>query len=276
MKMLPKKQRPLLSRLAQSIRRFVPEGIYANLGQWHSRYLHDPDFAVFDWLTDVPGLVLDIGANRGHSALSILRHTRRMRVFSIEPNPEHRWDLSLIRLLHPLRFRFRNVAAGDTVARKILYIPGTRDLGQSAWGSLDPAEFEKDHIRSELLELGIDVHDESSFRKISTRVMPLDDLDLTPDLIKLDVEGFELQALQGLQDTLAKLQPALLIEANHPERWLPLVKSHGYEVYCFDPATNSLQHYDCGEDVVNLFCLHSSNRGLVTQTLLNKVIMRNR
>ncbi len=168
----------------------------------------------------------------------------------------------------------RRLAETLRIDRKILYIPGTRDLGQSAWGSLDPAEFEKDHIRTKLLKMGIDSHDKSSFREVSAHVMPMDDLHLSPDLIKLDVEGFELQALQGLTNTLARSHPALLIEANHPERWLSLIKSHGYEVYSFDPATDSLQSYGSGEVVINLFCLHSSNRGLVTQTLLNGVIQK--
>ena len=70
------------------VRPIIPDGIFANLGQWHSRYIHDPDFAVFQWLADESGMVLDVGANRGHSALSILGQT----------NHPHRW-LPLVQAL---------------------------------------------------------------------------------------------------------------------------------------------------------------------------------
>src|SRR5213075_2465556 len=43
---------------------------------------------------------------------------------------------------------------------------------------------------------------------------PLDDVlaDVTPDLIKLDVEGADLHALRGMRETLARAKPTLFIE----------------------------------------------------------------
>ncbi len=259
------------SKLAKILQPLLPEGVFANLGQWYSRYVHESDFEIFDWLAEVPGLVLDVGANRGHSALSVLRHTRRMHVFSVEPNREHCWNLLLIWLLHPLRFRFRLVAAGDTFTHKTLHIPGHHSLGLSALGSLDPSEFEKDHIREELAELGLDSRDKSVFRKVAAQVIPLDDLGLSPDLIKLDVEGFELQALRGLKEALGHLRPALLVEMNHPDRWMPLVKSFGYVFYYYDASTGKLNSYNETDGVLNLFCLHTDSHSLLTQALLKKV-----
>lgn len=268
---MQKKQKSLPSKLGRLLRPIIPDGVFANLGQWYSRSLHDPDFAVFDELFAVPGLVLDVGANRGHSALSILRHTNRVRVFSVEPNHEHRWDLLLIKLLHPFRFRFRVVAAGNTNAQKLLFIPGERASRQSAIASLDPTEFERDHVRAQLLEVGIDSNDQGSFRKIKTQVVPLDTLKLSPDLIKLDVEGFELQALQGLQETLTKYLPALLIEANHPHRWLPLILSLGYEIYYFNHTTKSLNGFENFDGILNIFCLHAKSQTKITQVLRKKI-----
>lgn len=260
----------LLSKFAQLVRPFIPEGVFANLGQWYSRYLHEPDFEIFDWLIDTPGLVLDVGANRGHSALDVLRHTRHMHVFSAEPNSEHRLSLLLIRLLHPVRFRFSLVAAGDALSRKTLLIPGNRNDSLSAYASLNPVEFEKDHIRDFLAKSGIDSHDISSFRQVSTRVVPLDCLSLSPDFIKLDVEGFELQALQGLKVTLQYLQPALLIEMTHPEHWMLFVKSFGYDFYYYDAPNGVLKSYQDTGDVINLLCLHPNSQSKVTQVLLGK------
>ena len=255
------------SKLGRLLRPVIPDGIFENLGQWYSRYLHDPDFAVFDALANAQGLVLDVGANRGHSAISVLRHTDRLRVFSIEPNHEHKWDLLLLKLLHPLRFRFRVMAAGNTHAQKVLFIPGDLQLRQSARASLDPAEFERSHTKARLLELGIDCNDENAIRQINAQVVPLDTLKLSPDLIKLDVEGYELQALQGLQETLTNHLPALLIEANHPHKWLPLILSLGYQIYFLNHSSQALNKVESFDGIINIFCLHDHSKSKITQVL---------
>jgi hypothetical protein len=43
-------------------------------------------------------------------------------------------------------------------------------------------------------------------------VMKLDDFELTPDLIKMDVQGFEPYVLQGALTTLKRSSPVLMLE----------------------------------------------------------------
>jgi FkbM family methyltransferase len=215
--MPPEKSRSCIYRIAKKLRPILPYGVLANLLQWITGEIHEADFEMFKCLAQVDGLVLDVGASRGQSALSILGHTSRLRVCSIEPNRKHRWSLLLIRLLHPLRFSFRLVAAGDESSRKTLYVPGRRASGLSAQGSLDPAEFDKDYVHQRLAESGFDASDKSGYRLMSVSVVPLDRFNLAPDLIKLDVEGFEQQALNGLENTFCNHYPALLVEINNPE-----------------------------------------------------------
>lgn len=49
---------------------------------------------------------------------------------------------------------------------------------------------------------------------INARLVPLDMYDIEPDLIKLDVEGYELKALRGAEQTINKYRPRLVIEVN--------------------------------------------------------------
>ena len=88
--------KPWLNRQGLRLLSLLPKGLSDTLGQWLTRYAHEPEFEIFSRLAELPGLVLDIGANRGHSALSVLRRTRRMQVVSVEPNPSHRGSLLLI------------------------------------------------------------------------------------------------------------------------------------------------------------------------------------
>lgn len=46
------------------------------------------------------------------------------------------------------------------------------------------------------------------------RTMPLDEFQLTPDFIKIDVEGCEPKVLRGAADTISRSRPVMLIEVN--------------------------------------------------------------
>lgn len=265
--MQAQKQGSYFYRLAKKLRPVLPHGVLATLAQWLTGKTHESDFEVFKYLADVDGLVLDVGASRGQSALSILSRTSHLRVFSVEPNRKHRWSLLFIRLLHPRRFSFRLVAAGDESARKTLYVPGRRGSGLSAHGSLDPAEFEKDYVHERLAESGFDTRDKSGYRLIPVSVVPLDSFGLEPDLIKLDVEGFEQRALKGLENTINSHYPVLLIEINNPERWLPRLEKHGYDFYYYDEPGRSLKTCDVRGGVLNLFCLNRNSKSPITRIL---------
>ena len=269
--MFSEKLQSRIYRLARKLRPVLPYGILGNLAQWLFRSAHEPDFDVFEWLTDTDGLVLDIGACRGQSAISIMHLARRMHVFSAEPNPKHRWSLLFVWLVHPFRFRFRLVAAGADFARMTLYVPGRRASGLSAQASLDPAEFDKDYVRERLEEAGFDAADKSGYRLVPARVVPLDSFAFSPDLIKMDVEGFEQQALQGLEETIRSRLPALLIEINNTERWMPYLQTLGYGFFYYDPMSRVLRSFDNDYEVLNLFCLHGQSDSALTRILLENV-----
>ncbi len=55
----------------------------------------------------------------------------------------------------------------------------------------------------------------SAGREISYKSVKIDDLDLTQlDLLKIDVEGFEVKVLQGALQTITKLKPKIIIETH--------------------------------------------------------------
>ena len=47
-----------------------------------------------------------------------------------------------------------------------------------------------------------------------TAIVRLDSYNLSPDLIKLDIEGFELLALKGAEETIKRSKPAIMVEMN--------------------------------------------------------------
>lgn len=50
--------------------------------------------------------------------------------------------------------------------------------------------------------------------KVTGKVVRLDDLGLSPDFLKLDVEGYELFALKGAEETIKRSKPVIFLELN--------------------------------------------------------------
>jgi hypothetical protein len=52
---------------------------------------------------------------------------------------------------------------------------------------------------------------------IESDVIPVDDLDLAPSIIKIDAEGFNLDVLLGAQQTLRRTRPFIITELEQSE-----------------------------------------------------------
>ena len=84
------------------------------------------------------------------------------------------------------------------------------------------------------------------------RRLRLDDLGLPRcRLIKLDVEGSEVAALQGMSETLRRCRPILYVENDRPSNLVETIRAEGYRCYWHCPLISPLWEVRS----LNLLCL---------------------
>ena len=136
---------------------------------------------------DKPIHVIDIGANVGNYSKAILDLAPNARIYAFEPSEVARFEL-LRRFEKENRIEIFPFAVGATEKNQLLW---SNEPG-SGLGSL---------TRRNLRHFGIDF----SFSE-EVRVLTLDswnsDFGLKPDIIKVDVEGFELDVLHGARSVI--------------------------------------------------------------------------
>lgn len=178
----------------------------------------------------------DIGANIGGTALPVLARCPRATVVAFEPGPQNGWKL------------FRNAAANPALAARLRIVAAALS---------DHSELGAFGISNEPANSGVGGLGTSRNRCDMTIAVPvfapaalLPALP-APDVVKIDVEGHELEVIRGL---LALPHPPRAIVFEHcvyrfAERGMALdavvtlLRGHGYEVSALDGGpVGSLDH----------------------------------
>lgn len=172
-----------------------PDG-YEDLRYW-LRY----EAATFAALRRIwrPGMaVLDVGAHHGVFSLCCCPHRRRgeppTRVLAVEPSPAALPLLRANRAVQRADWIVEPVAASDRPATLQFY-PGLIHMLVAA------PELHAEPAGAAPVEVEADTLDAICARH-----------GFTPDLIKLDVEGFEKEALEGARGLLASARPMVILE----------------------------------------------------------------
>ncbi|HEX4146615.1 MAG TPA: FkbM family methyltransferase [Pirellulales bacterium] len=101
----------------------------------------------------------------------------------------------------------------------------------------------------------------------SVEVVTIDSMELARcELIKIDVEGMELQVLEGARQTILRLKPIVYIENDRPEHSTTLIRlldSLGYRMYWHAPPIFNPRNFFGNEENVfgiafsrNMLCVH--------------------
>lgn len=173
---------------------------------------HDPEYLGLSKLSleESSGLFLDVGANIGLSALTCHRLLPLMSIFAVEPNPANERALATIEKNNSL-FTYRICAAGNSEGMTKLFVPRLgrfwlHTMASMCYDSLIASLASSAAPRgaaTKALVIDYDVH-----------ILTIDSLNLNPTIMKIDVEGFENDVLEGALRTLRESRPIVLLEIN--------------------------------------------------------------
>jgi FkbM family methyltransferase len=209
---------------------------------------HEADFHFFRHF-EGSRLFLDVGANLGQSALSFRSVNRSCPILSFEPNVDLAPALRGVKRLLGDSFEFRTIGLGARTERRWLFVPMVQGvpLAQLATSRRECLDDNPDVCRIVFDWAGTDRF------AIAERPIDLirgDELELAPSLIKIDVEGAELDVLIGLERTLARQRPIILTEGCGGRDFLG---ERGYRLMVYRPGTDRLEPPAAEEAPLNCF-----------------------
>lgn len=186
-------------------------------------FLRDPAFA--------SGLLLDLGANIGQSALSVAAVQPGLHIHSIEANPACEPGLKTAAWLLGARFRYRVVGVGAKAGRLDFHVPVRASRMLLEEGTFDAATLVSPNS---IARIGLEGRD-YTLQVISVPLVTVDSLQLAPRVVKMDLQGLELAALAGMTQTIAQSHPVFMIEiGEHHAQIIDFLAARGYSRWHWD------------------------------------------
>ena len=169
---------------------------------------HDQSYHGFKHLFRRPsGLFVDVGANNGMTQRGIRRLHPLCRILSIEANPSRIPELRRLSQRDPLA-DFLHVGLSDSAGELTLHTPIYRGIPIHTHTSSS-----REYLQVSLArDFSPGVVSRLTYRTDIVRVVTGDSLALEPDIIKIDVEGHDYQVLQGLDRTVERHRPSIMVE----------------------------------------------------------------
>jgi FkbM family methyltransferase len=151
--------------------------------------------------------IVDVGANTGLFSLAARCVNPKAAIHSFEPIPEFYSTLERNNDANDARIIIHRSALSNEPGVSPMFMP------QEFAGNLYSSSLSKDHYLKHqqsaprIIEVTVEVFDELAHRSVIENV----------DLIKVDAEGFDFKVLMGMEQTLARDTPDVLIEISSDE-----------------------------------------------------------
>lgn len=229
-------------------RRFRSARLYAYarrgmlLAQYYARRPDEEDLRAFAAFAGKPGPILDCGANAGQSAIAFAFIVPGKEIVSFEPNPAMWSELEFVSRRIGARHAICRAGVGAASGKLPFFIPMIDSLPVTTQASLDREQTLRVSQR-----LAHDYGGTGSVQEVPVEIVALDDLDFSPAMVKIDVEGGELDVLKGMERLLRECRPVLMVEALVQKRECQeFLARHNYRFAYWHAAERRLREADSG------------------------------
>lgn len=227
-----KKDRRFFSTEERLKHAVIPPRLYLRNLAWRRGRKGEKELRLLGALVEPGRTAIDIGANKG--VYSYVLSPLCSRVMAFEPNPKM---YHLLTAAVPGNVETFEVALSNTEGEAELILPIQRSGRFSNQGAT---------LQAKKLD------GDKAFETLTVAQKPLDSYDFRDvSFIKIDVEGFELEVIDGARETLARERPTLLVEIDAHHAKIPVadaiakISGHGYS--CFYMSRTSLKPYSAFE-----------------------------
>ena len=210
--------RDRLNRIKQNIKfKYLPFRLYHRIRCYKYAKYRSPELSLISNLVKNTQNSIDIGANLGLFTFFMSRASKH--VFAFEPNP---YPLENLKGLVDSNVTVLPIALGNNDGPVEIKIPHHRKGWSSNGASLASKEINDGKI-------------------INIQCRKLDSLNIENiGLIKIDVEGFEIEVIRGAKDTILKNKPVMIIEneivhTKDTNELFTIMNEFGYDKYICNP-----------------------------------------
>jgi FkbM family methyltransferase len=234
---------------------------FKHKGYWyHGRNRERDTINMFRNLIKPDQLVIDIGGHIGYFSLFFASLVGpKGKVFVFEPG-ENNLAYTRQNLANSPNIELVEKAVSDKNGILTFFIEGLTGQNNSL---LEDYEGFKANTS--------EAHIASKYEKVEVTSVTLDtfisEKKVSPNFIKIDVEGAELLVLKGMDSCLKNVKPILMVElTNEKNEVLELLQGYGYLI--FDPTGHLFRVEEQADQ--NTFCLHKdAHKALISQFFVN-------
>lgn len=227
--------------------------------QWGAQQVHDVDFYGFAQLDRPIRQVMDVGANRGQSIVSLRILLPEVEIHSFEANPVlHPVLHEVAKSVVPPPVVIHPYGLSNAAEQLPLFIPRAGDEVYLEGASTRADYFDLPWVADMYQRLAGTTPGGITFDEVSCQLKVGDDLLLSPDLLKVDVEGAESRVLLGLANTITRCRPVIMVENGDWYRVQDVLVPLGYSPFRYYPDQKRFAPFT-SEPSTNTFYFHASH-----------------
>jgi|LakMenEpi03Aug12_release.lakeMendotaPanAssembly.Ray.scaffolds.fasta_scaffold207826_3 FkbM family methyltransferase len=210
-----------------------------------SKYIYETDFKIlkilknYHYFDNLKKPIIDIGANDGISYKTIRNFLCKTSIISFEPLKNNFKKLEILKNKDK-NYKIHNCGLSNIKIKKKIYIPYFKKYPLSSFAGINKISI--------IYRLKISLFNKNLLKKINfksenIKLKKLDDFNLNPSFIKIDIEGHEYECIMGALKTIKKNKPILLIEydRNINKKINKILKKINYKSYYYDNKINYIK-----------------------------------